>query len=133
MSKLIEYLKSSHEEKDDSPITISLGLDISLSLLNEIFNKIENYETENSFLSVSSILGTNDDPCSGLYISNQMNLKGVRMTRNGVAGCGRLYFGDLETIPYPERIPKESISPVDYEYEEISEIAEKIINYLLDK
>lgn len=131
MSKLFEYLNASPEEKEQSPISISLGLGISLSLLNEVFEEAHRQSLTGHSLEVSSILGTVADPCSGLYISNAITQKGVRMTRNGLACSGRLYFGNSTSIPYPERIPVEGkVDPVDYNEKDIPNMAKAILTYL---
>lgn len=135
MSKLFEYLKNYDdvEASEKSPITISLGLGISLALLEEIFEEAHRrgIDPVKTHLSVSSILGTKEDPCSGLYISNEITLRGARLTRNGLAGCGRVYLGDRKTIPYPERIPVEGKSdPRDYDFKDIPDMAKTILNHI---
>lgn len=135
MSKLFEYLKNydNVEESEKSPICISLGLGISLALLEEIFEEAHRRKIDpnKTHLTVSSILGTTQDACSGLYISNELTLRGARLTRNGLAGCGRVYLGNSKTIPYPERIPKEGlVDPRDYEFKDIPNMAKTILNHI---
>lgn len=135
MSKLTEYLKNYENQDFDkkSPISISLGLGISLILLEEIFEEAHRrgIDPMKDFLSVSSILGTKEDPCGGLYISNERTLRGARLTRNGRAACGRVFLGDRKTIPYPERTPVEGKSdPRDYDFKDIPDTAKMILNHI---
>ncbi len=135
MSKLTEYLKKyeNQENTEDCPITVSLGLGISLILLEEIFEEAYRREIDpmKEFISVSSILGTKEDPCGGLYISNERTLRGARLTRNGRANCGRVFLGDRKTIPYPERTPVEGKSdPRDYDFKDIPATAKMILNHI---
>lgn len=135
MSKMTEYL-ANHDntnEQEKSPINIAFGFGISLSLLEEIFEEAHRREIDptKTYLTATSILGTKEDPCGGIYISNSITGRGARLTRNGLAGCGRIYLGDRNTIPFPERIPVEGKSdPRDYSFKELKATAEMVLNHI---
>lgn len=134
MSKLTEYLNDyKNKEENTSPITISLGLGISMILLEEIFEEAHrrNINREKDIITVTSILGTKSDPCGGLYISNERTSRGARLTRNSNSGHGRIYLGDRKTLPYPERIPVEGmVDPRDYSFKDIPDTAKMILNHI---
>lgn len=136
MSKLQQYLGEYHKNdnaKKPSCFTISLGLGISMILLEEIFEEAERRKLTEKGLHfiVTGILGTKEDPCGGLYIYNETTSRGARLTRNGSAGTGRIHLGNRDTIPYPERIPVAGqCDPRDYDIKNIKDTAQMVLNHI---
>lgn len=110
--------------KEGENITVENGLSYALKVCNEL-SRVDGLK--NKDIMVTSIQGQGT---SGLFIQNSMTLKGVRITSNVVAGCGRAYFGDSNTLPYPDRTPIDILEPYDFESYEIKEIVDKIVTYL---
>lgn len=114
MTHLSEYV-----DVDGGPFYVSGGLGFGIKFAEELGPKLQGLDVD------VMVTGIRD----GLFFHDDVRGRGVRITMNGTAGCGRMYFGNTRDFEFETKVPRDNLSPYDWEDSELSVAVDRAVKF----
>lgn len=104
---------------DDGQMIVSGGLGFAIKFAEALGPKLVGEEVD---VVVSGIR-------DGLFFHDEIRGRAVRVTMNKSAGCGRMYLGESRDFEFETKIPKDAMSPHDWQSDELSEAVDRAVKF----